>query len=100
MSSRPYRSTARRGRAWSRSVMSASTPNAVPPAREQLGAEEPRVDDRRVDPEGGGVGRERLHPAVDGELQGGVGGPAFVGGEPGGRGDRQLARAGEPVLAD
>ena len=54
---------------------------------EQLGAEESRVDDRGVDAERLDLGGERLHPAVDAELRGGVGGAVLEAGEPRGRRD-------------
>src|SRR5215217_8901347 len=41
--------------------------------REQLGSEEPRVHDRRVDAEWLHLGRERCHPTVDSELRCSVG---------------------------
>ena len=56
--------------------------------REELGAEEPRVDDGRVDAERRDLGRERLHPALDAELRRGVGGAELEAGESRRRGDR------------
>ena len=42
--------------------------------REELGAEEPRVDDGGVDAERLDLGSQRLHPALETELRRGIGG--------------------------
>ena len=56
--------------------------------REQLGAEEARLDQHRADAERRDLGRERLDPALDAELRRGVGRDELLPGDAGGRGDR------------
>src|SRR5439155_23284431 len=62
--------------------------------REELGAEEPRVDDRGGDPERLDLVLQRLHPPLQAELRGGVGGTELKADEDRARRDRDdVARA-------
>ena len=54
---------------------------------EQLGAEEAGLDEHRVDAERRDLGGQRLDPALDPELGGGVGGAERLAHDAGGRGD-------------
>src|SRR3989441_12828078 len=62
--------------------------------REELGAEEPRVDDGGVDAERLDLGPQRLHPALEAELRRGIGGTELEADEARARRDRDdVARA-------
>src|SRR5438132_8890893 len=62
--------------------------------REELGAEEPRVDDGGVDAERLDLGSQRLHPALETELRRGIGGTELEADEARARRDRDdVARA-------
>src|SRR5438445_1877139 len=62
--------------------------------REELGAEEPRVDDGGVDAERLDLGPQRLHPALETELRRGIGGTELEADEARARRDRDdVARA-------
>jgi hypothetical protein len=55
---------------------------------EQLGAEEAGLHQHRADPERRDLGSQRLDPALDPELGGGIGGAELLANDAGGRGDR------------